>query len=252
MLRVSRQRGALFVTGTAIEAIAAQHIDRVDEAARAQRVARDGEEHHVTVANKHELAEKTEAEIAKLEEDFSKVCSPSCMPVGLGLGSASHGDVQRCFHVPVLWPAIQAIRVQHSLPAHWLHVTLGFYVADIHGVPKGAVQLKPPSTTDPVRTEWAGPSAARASLRAHRRGGRDARKAARGGDRTRGVAARRGVARNVHGIGRRPRGPPVLQVRALRALRVWRRRRRRTPILMTLPPTRRQRSRSTSSPRVRG
>ena len=145
-------RGCLMAVGPAIDATAAHHIPAVPPTATRNRMSRDGDAHHITLASKAELSSLTADQRALLETEAAKV--PADSFVALGLGSCTSSGNQ-AFFVPIVWPAMQAVRQRCAaqLLASSLHITIGFDRADVHGCAKGALQLLPLATPDPSR-DW--------------------------------------------------------------------------------------------------
>ena len=129
------------VTGPAIEAAGQQLAQFVSEAAKRQRVARDGSSFHLTLLPKGELPNGIEARDALLAE-AAELCQHSRF-ICVGLGVQGQRDHAVWFAV-IVWPAAQAFCRKHGRTGPIdLHVTLGFDRHDLHGVRKGSYQLEP-------------------------------------------------------------------------------------------------------------
>ena len=69
------------------------------------------------------------------------------------------------------WPSGAALRAALGLPPTDFHITLGFFPADVHGVPKGAAQVLPPPESSGriyamprAAFGWDGPGPLRAAI----------------------------------------------------------------------------------------
>ncbi|CAM9714818.1 unnamed protein product, partial [Ectocarpus fasciculatus] len=98
--------------------------------ARAARLRRDGEEHHLTVSTPWECKQFeiciTAFRTAIEESDL----------FDLGVGSRSG-----CYYVVVIAPKLQKLRKQLGLVPVDLHITLGFEGSDAHDIRKDVQSL---------------------------------------------------------------------------------------------------------------
>ena len=148
--RVARLRGALMAVGPQIEASAVHHAPTVPPPAVANRKSRDGDRHHITLVSKAELSTLTEVQRADMEAGMATLAHTF---VTLGLASAT-GSGNTAWFVPVLWPSLQALRKRcANLDPAYVHITIGFDRADVHGCAKGALQLMPLVAAEPAR-DW--------------------------------------------------------------------------------------------------
>ncbi|KAG2487282.1 hypothetical protein HYH03_014123 [Edaphochlamys debaryana] len=136
--------------GGAVEAVAqaAMASGAVPAHHAANRVKRDGPSHHITLITPPEMHELRKKHGMSPERAFEGVVAQigaaggAWLPLGVGRAdSRRSGDEAR--YLVVAWPAGREARAAVGLAAREqpFHVTLGFDLQDVHGVPKGLSTL---------------------------------------------------------------------------------------------------------------
>lgn len=139
-------RGSLVLESEEINSIACRWLDALPDCKHSiNRIERDGEKYHITVAHRSELSGMEEAVLPPLSGGPSPV---SATLVDLGVGYARNGDAEAWF-VVIYCPEVANIRQHLGLAPKNLHITLGFSPRDVHGVPKGVHQLVSHQSTMP-------------------------------------------------------------------------------------------------------
>lgn len=105
------------------------------------KAARDGVHHyHLTVVRPPEM---TPALKEKAMEHIRKGTKFNLAFKGIGSITKGEGENKTtAYYVVVESPEVNAMRAELGLPAHWLHITLGFYPNDIYDLPKWEDTLK--------------------------------------------------------------------------------------------------------------
>eukprot|EP00035_Acanthoeca_spectabilis_P037737 m.47098 g.47098 ORF g.47098 m.47098 type:complete len:616 (-) comp8826_c0_seq1:228-2075(-) len=176
---VAIERGSLFLKSAAINEVAAECRAELDEASRAgwadARRARDGPDHHITLAHRTELTKlhhtpAAAATAANDDDDAATAAAPhggpvtggaSAVPavgmgmdpqapwVALGLGLQTEGSCHAAFAV-VCCPDAVAWRVSRGLEWADFHITVGFSGGDVRGKSKGVETVAKPKTLTPA------------------------------------------------------------------------------------------------------
>jgi len=124
--RISLNRGTLSIFG--VNEYASPWLDSVPADAREQRIARDGEDFHITILSAVEmkaLDERSKRSVSLFVEQRNAEAALDIHIIGLATLSDAWYAVVSC-------PVADALRKTLNLPAKQLHITLGFYGADSH------------------------------------------------------------------------------------------------------------------------
>ena len=137
-------KGYLCLQGVSVDCAAAKYIEKVPPSWVAHRQKRDGSHHHITILSRKEMEtlaiQRNEKKVSKaflteIIESIEKHVQNDWRVVGLGRVQEEENET---LFLVLDWESMNhwKTKIMNMKERSYFHITLGFQVKDIHGVPK--------------------------------------------------------------------------------------------------------------------